>query len=129
MSPTYSITYYNGYGYNFFYGAYGYYEYSVNPTGEVASNTPAEVIICCVLFIAFICLIVCIIKKRIRGGYDSDIYDEASFHTDTREQIVVEETKVVTHLNQGLKITAGPPVMGDYDTPGYTAPGNQPVTK
>jgi hypothetical protein len=30
-SPRYGITYYNGYGYNFYYGAYGYYEFSVNP--------------------------------------------------------------------------------------------------
>lgn len=29
-SEVYLMTYYNGYGYNFYYGEYGYYEYSVN---------------------------------------------------------------------------------------------------
>jgi hypothetical protein len=31
-SETYSLKYYDGYGYNFYYGEYGYYEYSVNPS-------------------------------------------------------------------------------------------------
>ena len=30
-SSTFSKTYYDGYGYNFYYGTYGYYDYSVNP--------------------------------------------------------------------------------------------------
>ena len=29
-STTYLIIYYDGYGYNFYYGTNGYYEYSVN---------------------------------------------------------------------------------------------------
>ena len=29
-SPVYLMTYYNGYGYNFYYGAYGYYQDSPN---------------------------------------------------------------------------------------------------
>ena len=28
------MIYYNGYGYNFYYGNYGYYEYSVHPEPE-----------------------------------------------------------------------------------------------
>ena len=31
-SPTYGLTYYDGYGYNFYNGNYGYYEYSRPPT-------------------------------------------------------------------------------------------------
>ena len=30
-SNTFLMTYYDGYGYNFYYGTYGYYDYSVNP--------------------------------------------------------------------------------------------------
>ena len=29
-STTFSLVYYDGYGYNFYYGDYGYYEYSLN---------------------------------------------------------------------------------------------------
>tara|TARA_B110000285_G_C15001969_1_gene551885 strand:+ start:580 stop:816 length:237 start_codon:yes stop_codon:yes gene_type:complete len=31
FSPVYKISYYDGYGYNFYSGAYGYYEYSRPP--------------------------------------------------------------------------------------------------
>jgi hypothetical protein len=34
FSPTYSLTYYDGYGYNFYYGKYGYYEFSINDKEE-----------------------------------------------------------------------------------------------
>ena len=29
-STTFTLVYYDGYGYNFYYGDYGYYEYSLN---------------------------------------------------------------------------------------------------
>jgi hypothetical protein len=32
ISTLYLLTYYDGYGYNFYYNTYGYYEYSVNPS-------------------------------------------------------------------------------------------------
>ena len=31
-SPTYTLVYYDGYGYNFYYNTYGYYDYSEHPT-------------------------------------------------------------------------------------------------
>ena len=31
FSPVYKLTYYDGYGYNYYTGAYGYYEYSRPP--------------------------------------------------------------------------------------------------
>jgi hypothetical protein len=31
-STTFLLIYYDGYGYNFYYGEYGYYEYSINET-------------------------------------------------------------------------------------------------
>lgn len=33
-SITYGVKYYDGYGYNFYYATYGYYEYSVHPDEE-----------------------------------------------------------------------------------------------
>ena len=38
QSPTYGLTYYDGYGYNFYNGHKGYYEYSRPP---IASTGPA----------------------------------------------------------------------------------------
>jgi hypothetical protein len=37
-STTYSMKYYDGYGYNFYYGDYGYYEYSTNPVERFSDN-------------------------------------------------------------------------------------------
>ena len=56
-SEVYTVTYYDGYGYNFFYGDFGYYEFSVNdpPQGE-ASASVAGIIISSVMFSCFICL-------------------------------------------------------------------------
>jgi hypothetical protein len=83
-----------------------------------------------VAFIALICFLVCIINRCKRGG--SDIYEGASFNTDTREEIIVEETTVVTHHAPGQNLpyqTVAPPDMGGYAAPGYPAPGYQPVSQ
>ena len=37
-SPTYLLMYYDGYGYNFYTGAYGYYEYSLPSNERVATS-------------------------------------------------------------------------------------------
>lgn len=37
-STVFLIVYYNGYGYNFYYGQYGYYEYSVNQRPESSGS-------------------------------------------------------------------------------------------
>ena len=46
------MIYYNGYGYNFYYGNYGYYEYSVHPEPE--SDTQGLVMF----------LVMCVFSKR-----------------------------------------------------------------
>ena len=46
-SEVYLMTYYNGYGYNFYYGEYGYYEYSVNAyTAEGSSAGWSAFLLC-----------------------------------------------------------------------------------
>ena len=37
-STVFLMVYYNGYGYNFYYGQYGYYEYSVNQRPESSGS-------------------------------------------------------------------------------------------
>ena len=36
-STVYLMNYYDGYGYNFYYGTYGYYEYSVHPESHMGT--------------------------------------------------------------------------------------------
>jgi hypothetical protein len=51
-STTFTLIYYDGYGYNFYYGDYGYYEYSINEIPSGSGWIPA--IIGGVLIILFI---------------------------------------------------------------------------
>ena len=41
-SYLYGLVYYNGYGYNFYYATYGYYQYSVNEVPPVAVTVQAR---------------------------------------------------------------------------------------
>ena len=57
-SPKYTLTYYNGYGYNFYYGEYGYYKTSPNMRGPEVSgwstfNGPTKFVVVFLSFIAF----------------------------------------------------------------------------
>ena len=54
-SPTYGLEYTNGYGYNFYYGQYGYYEYSINDSRSDGANVAAAVIAFCCLFMSCAC--------------------------------------------------------------------------
>ena len=82
-SPTYGLRYNDGYGYNFYYGGYGYYEYSdldivvksSGPGGTVivgdhstrhnaASGMVAVVIILTVCIMVCLCLYICFKKSR-----------------------------------------------------------------
>ena len=58
-STTYLQTYFDGYGYNFYYGADSYYEYSVNPKPTQTSYT--GVIIGCVVFVVVSLLVLIVI--------------------------------------------------------------------
>ena len=55
-SPIYSRQYYDGYGYNFYYGQYGYYEYSVNP--RRASSLAAEIL--------YLLILLCLLRPIVR---------------------------------------------------------------
>ena len=84
------MIYYNGYGYNFYYGAYGYYENSPNDKKDnSAAIIGALVTFCCICPIIY-----CLICKYC-GDDDDEIMDS--------EEIIeerVEVTTVTTH-NQG----------------------------
>ena len=58
-SPMFLIIYYDGYGYNFYYGEYGYYEYSVNEREQDQKGTIIFVglilAICCLIFFRYMC--------------------------------------------------------------------------
>jgi hypothetical protein len=79
-SSIYLMIYYNGYGYNFYYGKYGYYENSPN---DMENNTGtiigALVTFCCIFPILY-----CIVCKYC--GEDEDI-----------EESVEERVEVATH--------------------------------
>ena len=58
-SPLYLRIYYDGYGYNFYFGQYGYYEYSVNPYEEFPTTliaTIAGIVGCLSICVLSICL-------------------------------------------------------------------------
>ena len=61
-SPVYLMAYYNGYGYNFYYGAYGYYQDSSNAAIPAPQSDEGE----WVLSIIFIfVLITCSVLERV----------------------------------------------------------------
>jgi hypothetical protein len=60
-SKTYLLVYYDGYGYNFFTGAYGYYEYSINAMSEEeALKLAKKVMISAVCFLLTLVVLVLI---------------------------------------------------------------------
>ena len=67
-SDVYTVTYYDGYGYNFFYGDYDYYEFSVNdaPLGGVSPGVVATITFS-VMFSCFICMTCFIFKDQLGG--------------------------------------------------------------
>jgi hypothetical protein len=70
-SALYGLRYNDGYGYNFYYGAYGYYEYSMNP--QMRSSGGGGMIagiVVGVLLVACICCCVCYMMKK--GGSEDD---------------------------------------------------------
>lgn len=53
-STTYGMMYYDGYGYNFYYKTYGYYEYSVHPENALAWYWNLFFGCCCCWFNVFV---------------------------------------------------------------------------
>lgn len=53
-SSTFMLTYYDGYGYNYYFATYGYYDYSVNPRDPNAEGGGGGLIFLLII-ICFIC--------------------------------------------------------------------------
>ena len=65
-STTYLLIYYDGYGYNFYYGAYGYYENSPNDTLSALE----EGIVFVIGFAFGICVYFCVIQPLIKSAIE-----------------------------------------------------------
>ena len=76
----YLKVYYDGYGYNFYYGEYNYYEYSVNPNSD-------DWMIYVICIILYICFSGC---KQCLGDRTTSTVVETVVETKT-ETVVVEE--------------------------------------
>jgi hypothetical protein len=74
-SPVYRIAYYDGYGYNFYYGAYGYYEYAVHPVAY-SSGSNVGYIVAVILLLVLICCI-CVGCTRSRNGNREEVLFES----------------------------------------------------
>jgi hypothetical protein len=55
-STTYGLVYYDGYGYNFYYKTYGYYEYSINEEPNFFVMVGIDIL--WTIIVGFVCFIV-----------------------------------------------------------------------
>ena len=86
------MIYYNGYGYNFYYGAYGYYENSPNDQRDNAATIiGALVTFCCICPIVY-----CLVCK-----YCGD--DDEEELSEYEEKVEVHQTTTTTHHHGGSK--------------------------
>ena len=92
-SPVYGLTYYNGYGYNFYYGQYGYYEYSVNQTQTTLGAASIIIVIAVILF-CFLCI--CGVQRHRRGGNSEDVRFESGVHIEYGVDGLVKHEQVTT---------------------------------
>ena len=63
-------TYYDGYGYNFYYGNYGYYEYSVVPINYAPYAAAGVIASCCIAISCYL------IFKYVKLDGDDDSDDD-----------------------------------------------------
>lgn len=143
-SPTYRIIYYDGYGWNFYYGQGGYYEYSINPSSTlittytspsgtrttVVQKSSAGGIIGAVVGICLFCSIVCCIIWCMRKAKVAEtiIIEEGIHHpggTVITETVVVEEHHQMGGPPPGMGMPGMYPPPGGMPPPGYH-PGMQP---
>ena len=66
-STVFLIVYYDGYGYNFYYGRYGYYEYSVNQRPESSAGSAIGSLIGCLCCCIVVGVVVYLFKKGSKG--------------------------------------------------------------
>ena len=126
-STLFLLTYYDGYGYNFYYGQYGYYEYSVN---DVQVGALFEILES--FFIIVIAVIIFVIKRRAaaQGGDDSD---REYTQEVVEEKVVTETVTTTTHHEehhqqqfQQFSMVQGPPAYPPGVTPGTAPPAYPP---
>ena len=117
-SVMFGQTYRDGYGYNFYYGNYGYYEYSEHPPAPTDESTIATVLaLACICF----CLCGCLMVYR-----DEEDRDEDSMPVEIVEENVVEEKRQqvlnIAHNDNSAPVfnqMAGPPGFQSYPPPQY----------
>ena len=90
-STVFLLVYYDGYGYNFYYGRYGYYEYSINQTPQDQGNPVVGIVItaiCCMCAIGTI--IYCIKTSRDEEGSE---YGGSEYGSEViiEEEVVIEK--------------------------------------
>ena len=100
--------YYDGYGYNFYYGNYGYYEYSVYDDGpNVIVHTTASGLVWAIVIIVlcvFCCCWGCVVRHR-RGYVEFESEQMGSMHSNYKvEEVVLHE---VVHQEY-----ESPPIIG-----------------
>jgi hypothetical protein len=102
-STVFLVVYYDGYGYNFYYGRYGYYDYSINqipvymaPPPSANSTAIAGLVVCCV---CVGCIVKAILFCRSQNK-PTDVENEED-----------EDEKVVVNMEN----IGQPPPPGQYD--------------
>lgn len=89
-SPLYKITYYDGYGYNFYYGAYGYYEFSVHSSRSGSMGSIIGTIVGLIVLIAIIIILCRVCNCQV---------SEVEVYEDPYEEEVITTTTVVEEYN------------------------------
>ena len=109
LSPMYNQTYFDGYGYDFYYGGKGYYEYSVHPS-EMSQNMVLAIgagillAICCLPCCIFFCM---------KGAKASQNMNE-----DSMSDVVPPHTQIVEeHVEQ---VSFAKPTASIYSNATYT---------
>jgi hypothetical protein len=99
-STVFLLVYYNGYGYNFYYGRYGYYEYSINQTDPGQTNDLAGVIILIVCCGCVIGSIIYLIKTHKYEEGDEEYGSEDYGSEEVVEEVHIEEKHYNPHAQQ-----------------------------
>lgn len=90
-SPRYRVIYYDGYGYNFYYGAYGYYEDSPNPYPAMSTGA----IVAIVVILVCCCCCVC-------GYFCAKLSKNAS---DTNNKVEVSQSEQLDFIADAEEVT------------------------
>ena len=112
-SPFYGMTYYNGYGWNFYSQQGGYYDCAVGPTGlwpphcqaavaPAQGSTGGSAVVAVVVIIVVLCICACLVYA-VWKNRDECCADDVEEEEVVEEEVVVEEIEVVeetTHNNQ-----------------------------